>query len=67
MYLVYIKSRPKYYQSSGYAVVNHPVLKNKYFTTNKLSDSDKMKQALIYLSSMDAVQRLNGDGFNEVC
>lgn len=64
MYLVYIKSRPGYYQSSGYAVANHPVLKNKYFTSKKLSDDEKLKEALTYLNSTIAVQRLNGNGFH---
>jgi group I intron endonuclease len=66
MYLVKVKARPEHYTSEGYAVVNHPVLPNKYFTSKKLSDSEKFALATSYLesaiSNMDAVQRLNGDG-----
>jgi group I intron endonuclease len=64
IYLVKIKARPERYCSDGYAVVNHPTLCNKYFTSKKLSDSDKFSLATKYLESgnMDAVQRLNGDG-----
>jgi hypothetical protein len=50
------------YQSSEYAIVNHPTLKNKYFTSKTLHDSDKYNMAMEYLSSKNAVQRLNGDG-----
>ena len=49
MYVVYVKERPQYYQSSGYAVVNHPTLKNKHFTSKKLSDEEKLKLALEYI------------------
>lgn len=49
MYVVYVKERPQYYQSSGYAVVNHPTLKNKHFTSKKLSDEEKLKLALDYI------------------
>lgn len=62
MYIVYVKERPAHYGSSGYSVVNHPVLKNKYFTSKKLSDEEKLTKAYEYLNSMNAVQRLNGDG-----
>lgn len=62
MYMVYVKERPQYYQASGYAVINHPILKNKYITSNKLSDDEKRKLALEYLNNTNAVQRLNGDG-----
>jgi len=62
MYVVYVKERPQNYQASGYAVINHPILKNKYFTSNKLSDDEKKKLALDYLNNTNAVQRLNGDG-----
>ena len=62
MYIVYVKERPAHYTSSGYSVVNHPVLKNKYFTSKKLSDEEKLTKAYEYLHSMNAVQRLNGDG-----
>jgi group I intron endonuclease len=49
MYVVYIKERPKYYQSSGYAVLNHPTLKNMYFTSKKLTDEEKLNLALEYI------------------
>lgn len=63
MYMVYVKERPEQYQSSGYAIVNHPSLKSKYFTVKLLSDKEKYDMALAYLnSSMNAVQRLNGSG-----
>jgi group I intron endonuclease len=49
MYLVYLKERPAQYQASGYAVVNHPTLKSKYFTSKKLSDEEKLHLAEEYL------------------
>jgi group I intron endonuclease len=49
MYIIYVKERPQSYQSSGYAVVNHPKLKNKYFTSKKLSDNEKLNLALEYI------------------
>lgn len=65
MYMVSVKERPKMYQSAGYAIVNHSKLPNKYFTSKLLSIEDKYKLALEYLQSceMDAVQRLNVNGF----
>ena len=51
MYVVYVKPRPGQYQGPGYAVANHPTLKNKYFTSKKLSDDEKLNQALNYLHS----------------
>ena len=62
MYMVYVKERPEHYVSSGYAIMNHPSLKNKYFTSKRLSEDEKFKSAIEYLNSMDAVQRLNGSG-----
>jgi group I intron endonuclease len=64
MYIIKLHARSEAYQSSGYAVVNHPFLRNKYFTSKKFSDEDKFNMALIYLKSydMNAVQRLNGNG-----
>ena len=49
MYLVYINERPEYYQGSGYAIMNHPTIKTKYFTSKKLSDIKKLELALEYL------------------
>lgn len=51
MYLVKVKANPKYYQGGGYAVSNHPVLKNKWFTSKKLSDQEKLQLATDYLNS----------------
>lgn len=64
MYMVYVKERPHMYQYEGYAIVNHPILKNKYFTSKHLSIEEKYKKAYDYLNScdMNAVQRLNGSG-----
>jgi group I intron endonuclease len=64
MYMVKIKGRPDHYTSDGYAIINHPNLNTKYFTSKKLTDIEKYNLALDYLQSgnMDAVQRLNGDG-----
>ena len=52
MYLVYVKERPAFWQSSGYAVVNHPILKNKHFTSKKLTDDEKYDLALSYLKAV---------------
>lgn len=52
MYMVYVKERPAQWQSSGYAIVNHPTLKNKYFTTKKLTDNEKYDLALLYLQAV---------------
>lgn len=49
MYMVYVKERPEQYQGSGYAIVNHPSLKTKYFTSKSLSDKEKYDLALSYL------------------
>ena len=51
MYMVYVKERPKFWQGSGYAIVNHPTLKNKYFTSKKLSDDEKYDLAISYLKA----------------
>lgn len=52
MYIVLVKARPEHYTSTGYAVVNHPRLKNKYFTSKKQTDAEKLEMALTYLSSV---------------
>lgn len=51
MYVIYIKSRPEHYTSSGFAVVNHPKKPNKYFTSKKYSDDEKLTMAINYLNS----------------
>jgi group I intron endonuclease len=63
MYLVRIKERPEIYHYGGYAVVNHPVLKNKHFTSKKFTDEEKYQMAFDYLNSItEKVQRLNVSG-----
>jgi group I intron endonuclease len=52
MYMVYVKERPAQWQSSGYAIVNHPTLKNKYFTSKKLTDNEKYDLAVSYLQAV---------------
>ena len=68
MYMVKVKERPEHYTSDGYAIINHPILKTKYFTSKKLTDEQKYNLAKDYLEmgNMDAVQRLNGDGSGQV-
>lgn len=51
MYVIKVKARPEHYCSSGYAIINHPVLKNKYFTSKKISDEVKLSMVLNYLNS----------------
>ena len=51
MYMVYVKERPEMWQGSGYAITNHPTLKNKYFTTKKLTDKEKYDMAIAYLQA----------------
>ena len=62
MYMVKVKERPENYTSEGFAIINYPNLKCKYFTSKKLSLQEKYVLAYNYLYSMDAVQRLNGSG-----
>lgn len=52
MYMVYVKERPQNYSGDGYAVVNHPLLKNKYFRSKKLTDEEKFKLAMNYLTTI---------------
>lgn len=49
MYMVYVKERPAQYQGSGYAIINHPTLPTKYFTSKQLSDKEKYNRAYEYL------------------
>lgn len=51
MYLVKIKERPNH--GSGYAVCNHPILKNRHFTSKKLTDEEKLQKAFNYLNSVE--------------
>ncbi len=48
-YMVYVKARPDQYQSDGYAIVNNPMLANKYFTQKKLTLQEKYELAHNYL------------------
>jgi group I intron endonuclease len=34
MYMVKVKGRPEHYTSDGYAIINHPILKTKYFNNS---------------------------------
>jgi len=49
MYIIKLKARPEKYCDEGYAVMNHPILKTKYFTSKKLSMDEKLSMALEYL------------------
>lgn len=57
--IVYKLTSPEPYE--GYAVVNHPKLKNKYFQKKSLSNEEKLTLAMQYLS-MGEVHRPNGNG-----
>jgi group I intron endonuclease len=52
IYMVYVKERPEQYQSSGYAIINHPTKKSKYFTSKYYSDKEKYELALEYLKTV---------------
>ena len=49
MYMVYVKPRPEHYCAEGYAILNHPIAKNKYFTSKKLTLLEKFELAQQYL------------------
>lgn len=51
MYVVKIKPRLEMHHYGGYAVVNHPFLKNKHFTSKKFTEEEKLVMALEYLNS----------------
>jgi group I intron endonuclease len=51
MYISYCAERPAVYQYAGYAVTNHPVLRNKYFTSKFLTMEEKLIKAQEYLKS----------------
>lgn len=53
MYIVKVKPRPDHYVCGGYAVINHPKLKTKYFSSKKLSDAEKLQLAQNYLDSVN--------------
>ena len=50
--MVYVKERPAQYQTSGYAIVNHPKKPTKYFTSKKCSEKEKYELALAYLNAV---------------
>ncbi len=50
MYISFFNGNPERYQSPGYVVSNHPILKNKFFTSKKLSLEEKLNLAIIYLN-----------------
>lgn len=63
MYMVHVYARPENYTSEGYAIVNHPRLKNRYFTSKKMPLDEKYQKALDYLNTdMSYAHRLNGNG-----
>lgn len=51
IYMVHVKPRPATYQDEGYAIINHPKLKTKYFTSKKQSMEEKYRMALTYIQS----------------
>jgi group I intron endonuclease len=51
MYVVRVKPRPEHYVCGGYAVINHPTLKTKYFSSKNLTDNEKLAKAMEYLNS----------------
>ena len=55
MYLIYLKERPSAYQAEGYAIINHPKGKNKYFTSKKLTLDDKYNLANKYLELLNTL------------
>jgi len=55
MYLVHLDPRPKVYQAEGYAVLNHPKGKKKYFTSKLLTLEKKLKLASDYLNQLNSL------------
>jgi group I intron endonuclease len=53
IYMVYVKERPEHYCSEGYAILNHPTRKKKYFTSKKLSLEEKYNLALEFLNELN--------------
>lgn len=52
MYVVYVKARPLRGQSEGYAVINFPGSRAKYFTSKKLTLEAKKELALNHLKML---------------
>ena len=57
MYLIKVKERPSNYTSEGFAIVNHPRIKNKYFTSKKLTMDEKYRLSIDYLNN--EMEKLN--------
>lgn len=55
MYFIHLNERPDTYQAEGYAIINHPKGKNKYFTSKKLSLEEKFKLANDYLGLLNTL------------
>ena len=55
MFLIHLKERPETYQAEGYAIVNNPKGRNKYFTSKKLSLDEKFKLANQYLLQLNTL------------
>jgi hypothetical protein len=56
MYMVYVKARPETYCGEGFAIINHPKSRPKYFCSKKLSLDEKRGLALNYLNILNAVE-----------
>lgn len=59
MYMIKINPRPEIYQSEGYAILNHPNGKNKYFTSKKITLDEKYQKALSYLNELNELTKIN--------
>ena len=55
MYMVYVKPRPAHNACDGYAIVNHPTIRNKYFSSSKFTLEEKYQLCLDYLNSFSNV------------
>lgn len=53
MYMVYVKARPDCYLSEGFAIINHPQSRAKYFTSKKHSLDEKYQFAIEYLNNLN--------------
>ena len=52
MYIVHIKARPEKYAGEGYAVINHPLSRAKYFTSKSKTMEEKLTMAKEYLQTL---------------
>jgi group I intron endonuclease len=53
LYLVYVKERPDRYNGDGYAIMNYPNQKNKFFVSKKMSLEEKYKKSIEYLNELN--------------